>query len=108
MVLYQAPVSASAMMANMDPEQAKKGMAVWMAWSEKNRDGIVDLGTPLGDGKRVESGSISETQSQVTGFSIVQAESLDDVTEMLKDHPHFFSPGTVSIEVFEFLPMPGM
>src|SRR5262245_51066413 len=107
MVLYQAPVSAREMMANLDPEQAKNGMAMWMAWFEKNDDAILEMGTPLGDGKRIDSDGTSEAQRQATGYSIVQADSLDEVTAMLRDHPHFQTPGDVSIEVFEFLPAPG-
>jgi hypothetical protein len=37
----------------------------------------------------------------------MQAESKDAVLSLLKGHPHFMAPGA-SIEVHEFLPMPGM
>ena len=51
---------------------------------------------------------MSESILPVAGYSIVQAESLDAATELLKDHPHFKAPGGPSVEVLEFLPMPEM
>jgi len=30
------------------------------------------------------------------------------VGEILKDHPHFTTPGVPAMELLEFLPMPGM
>ena len=108
LVLYRSPVSASEMMVNATPEQAKAGMDAWMAWAKRAGEGIVDLGTPLGDGKSVASGSVSASKSQVTGFSILQAESEDAVIALLRDHPHLGTPGDSSIEVHEFLALPGM
>jgi len=32
---------------------------------------------------------------------------IDDAVKLLKDHPHFKTPGRASIEVLEFVPMPG-
>jgi hypothetical protein len=29
------------------------------------------------------------------------------VTKLLEDHPHFHTPGDNSIEILEFLPIPG-
>jgi hypothetical protein len=48
-----------------------------------------------------------EERDAGTGYSILQAESKDALMALLKNHPHFMAPGA-SIEVFEFLPMPGM
>jgi len=42
----------------------------------------------------------------VTGFSIMQAESADELTALLDGHPHLGFGG--SVEVLEFLAMPGM
>ncbi|NUR77526.1 MAG: hypothetical protein HOQ28_14730 [Thermoleophilia bacterium] len=66
---------------------------------------VVDLGAPLADGKSVGGGS---AQADVTGFSILQAESQNDAMKLLEGHPHFQTPGGASIEVFEFLDVPGM
>jgi hypothetical protein len=43
----------------------------------------------------------------VGGFSILQAESPAALSEVLKGHPHFMAPGA-TIDVHEFLPLPGL
>jgi hypothetical protein len=106
LVLYTSSVPATEMMAAASPEQAQAGMEAWMAWANKNGDSIVDLGMPLGPNMHVTAGSSEPGSSQVTGFSIVEADSLEQATKMLEDHPHHSAPGA-AIDVLEFLPMPG-
>lgn len=56
---------------------------------------IVDLGAPVqGDG-------------DVTGYSILQADSRGALDDLLADHPHRHMPGA-SIDVLEFVALPGM
>jgi hypothetical protein len=105
LVLYRSPVPARELMTSATPEQAKAGMDAWMGWAKQAGDGIVDLGAPLGEGKRVEGAA---GDGQITGFSILQADSEDAVSELLRDHPHLGTPGGASIEVHEFLALPGM
>jgi hypothetical protein len=107
LVLYNSPIPAAEMMANMSPEEAKAGMDAWMAWSQKVGDALVDFGLPLGSNRRIEADSASRGSTQASGYSIVQAESLDSATKMLEDHPHLQTPGG-TIDVLECLPMPGM
>src|SRR3954454_22262389 len=95
LVLYRSPVSGREQMANATPEQAQAGMQAWQAWAESAGSAIVDLGAPL-DG-----------EADVTGFSILQADSRDSIDELLADHPHRHTPGG-SIDVLEFMALPGM
>ena len=44
---------------------------------------------------------------KVAGYSVLQGESLEEISKLLDGHPHFHSPNA-SIEVREFLSMPGM
>jgi hypothetical protein len=60
---------------------------------------------PLGESRSVGSKS---TDSQVTGYSILEAGSLDDALKLVEDHPHLKTPGGATIDVYEFLPAPGM
>jgi len=107
LVLYNSPTSAAEMMASVTPEQAEAGMAEWTAWAEKNGTAIVDLGVPLGDALHLAPGSTAAGAGTATGYSIIEADSLDAAAKVLEDHPHFHTPdGT--IDVVEFLPMPGM
>jgi hypothetical protein len=108
LVLYRAPMSAMEQMAGATPEQAQAGMDAWMAWAGKAGDAIVDLGAPLAGAAHlgVPAAEASDA-AQVCGFSVLQAESADAVTAALDGHPHLQMPGA-SIEVLEFLAIPGM
>jgi hypothetical protein len=108
LVLYESSRSAAEQMANATPEQAKAGMDAWMAWAGQAAPGIVDMGAPLGDSRLFtspESGAGS--RSAVTGYGILQAESAEALSGLLRGHPHFQAPGG-SIRVFELLQLPGM
>jgi hypothetical protein len=107
LVLYNSPIPAAEMMANATPEETKAGMDAWTAWSERNGGSIVDLGVPLGSGLQVTPGSASPSSTQASGYSIVQADSLESAAKILQDHPHLQTPGG-SIDVLEFLAIPGM
>jgi hypothetical protein len=106
LVLYRASAGATEQMANMSPEQAQAGMEMWMKWAGQAGDHLVDLGSPLASVATV--GKATSGGQAIGGFSILEADSVDDATALLKDHPHFHTPGDTSIEVLEFLPVPGM
>ncbi len=103
MVLYLAPVSAEVQM-NVSPEEMTKGMEPWNVWYKKCGKAIVDMGAPLGMGTCLDKKGISKSQSQITGYTIVQAKDMDAAKAMLTDHPHLMMP-KASIEVLEIMPM---
>jgi len=107
MVLYRSSAAAGEQMANADPEQMQAGMALWMKWAEKAGPAIVDFGQPLGNGRTLPGGGDASDGYPIGGYSILEADSLDAVTNLLDGHPHFHSPDA-SIEVLELLPVPGM
>jgi hypothetical protein len=94
-------------MKNSTPEQQKAGMDAWMAWSKKAASSILDMGAPLGKSVRVTKEGTSASTNDLGGFSVLQAESKEALAATLKDHPHFMMPGG-SIEIIDFMPMPGM
>jgi hypothetical protein len=106
-VLYNSPVPASEQMANSTPEQRKEGMDAWMAWAGRAGEAIVDLGAPLQATSRITAEGKDGSGSQASGYSLLQANSRDEIDALLTDHPHLKMPGA-SIEVFEALSMPGM
>jgi hypothetical protein len=106
LVLYKAPTSAFEQMKKPTPDQQKAGMDAWMAWSRMAAESIVDLGAPLGKSWRVTNQGASPTTNDLGGFSILQAESKEELVETLKGHPHFMMPDDF-IEVVELAPMPG-
>lgn len=108
LVLYRAPASGFQQMRNATPEQQKAGMDAWMAWGGKAQKSIVDMGAPLGNGLRMtKSGDASAASNDYGGYSVMQAESKEALTETLKGHPHFMMPDGF-IEAVEIMPIPGM
>jgi hypothetical protein len=98
LVLYKADRSARDQMAAASPEQAQAGMDAWMAWAARAGESIVDMGAPV-------TGSSTEADERVGGYSILQADSFQALQAVLDGHPHL---QVGSIDVHEFLPMPGM
>jgi hypothetical protein len=106
-VIYYAPDEAVESMSGASPEEVQEDMKPWMAWAERSGSKLLDMGTPLGNGQNVsKSGSTPSTKS-VTGYSILQAENIDEAKELLKGHPHLDYGEGCEIEVYESLPLPG-
>jgi hypothetical protein len=103
MILYMAPVAAEQQM-NVSPEEMKKGMEPWNAWFKKYGKCIVDMGAPLGKGMHFSKRGSSKGKTELTGYTIVQAEDMDAVKAMVEGHPHFMLP-KATIEVLEIMPM---
>ena len=107
-VLYLAPVSAiDQMMANSTPEQMKAVMDAWMTWMKNHKSVLADMGAPLGKTQRVTAAGISSVRNEVTGYTIVEAESHDAAAKMLIGHPHLSVPGAY-IDVLSVTAIPGM
>jgi len=89
-------------------EREKAGMAAWGKWVTDHKADIVDMGSPLGKTKKIDSSGISDTKNDLAAYTVVQAESYDDAAKMFVNHPHFsVFPGD-RVEVMECLPIPGM
>ena len=101
LVLYRAATTAAEQMAAGTPEQARAGMDAWMTWAQRAGDAVVDLGSPL---TVVEPGG--DAGDPIGGFSVLQADDAEALVKVLDGHPHTAMGGT--IEILEFLPMPGM
>ena len=107
LVLYRSSMSAGEQMAGGSPESAQAGMELWMNWAGRVGTAIVDMGSPLAEVATVGTADQAGKQS-VAGFSILEADSVDGAKKLVDDHPHFHSPGDNSIQILEFLPIPGM
>jgi hypothetical protein len=106
MVLYRSPMSAEEQMANADPAQAQAGMDAWMAWAGEAGKAVVDLGTPLGSGRHLGAAPASTAGSDVAGYSVLEADSLDQAIALMDRHPHLSVPEN-SVDVLPMLSMPG-
>ncbi len=105
-VLYTAPSTGAAQMEDADPAMAEAVMKAWYDWSAKVGNGMVDLGLPLGQSKKVTSSGTTDTNTEVAGYSILSADSLDSALGLVGDHPHLQMPGS-GIEVYEAVDLPG-
>ena len=83
-------------------------MKAWMAWAQKCGDKLVDMGTPLGNGITLgPGGSSASSASRIIGYSILQANNMEEARGLLKDHPHLDWNAECEIDVLESLAMPG-
>jgi hypothetical protein len=107
-VLYRASQDAAKKMMPASPEEMKEGMKPWMEWAEKCGSGLVDMGSPLSGGMKVTKDTTASSTNGVVGYSVLQADSMDDAVAMLNNHPHLHWSEGCEIEVHESLPLPGM
>ena len=87
------------------PDDQEKVMQEWMGWFGSLGTSVVDAGNPFGpactvgsDGSVIQSGS-----NQLTGYSIIEAESLSQAAEHANGCPVLSGDGT--IEVYEAMPI---
>lgn len=80
--------------------------AAWGAWFGKLGDKLVDPGNPFADGgQAVHQGSVMPVQNApATGYSIVNADSMDAATELAKGCP-LMAAKDGAVCVYEALPM---
>ena len=113
LILYNAPLNElDKMMEQMkgNPEAMKEGMDSWMNWMNGMKDNFVDMGAPAAKNKRVTAQGIEDVRNEVTGYSILQANSLEEAAELINrdpKSPHFHIPGAY-VEVTELMEMPQM
>lgn len=75
----------------------------WPPWFKKIGDQLVDTGSAMKAGFVLHAdGSTSDSATAFNGYSIVQAENVDEVIRLVKDHPYLsLGNGEYSIEIFE-------
>jgi len=92
---------------NTNPEDMKQMMDDWQKWSDAHKASFVEQGAPVGKNMRVSKNGVKENRNEITGYSVVQAESYEQAVKIFQDNPQLDMPGAY-IEVMEFLEMPGM
>ena len=105
MVLYRSPMAAMEMVQSVSPEEMREGMEQFQAWMRKLGDGLVEMGTPLGAGVTSSRAGIAETPTEggITGYSVIEAGSMDEALALVEGHPHLGWDEACEIEVHEFL-----
>ena len=91
-------------MATTD-EEREAAMAAWGAWFGQLGPAIVDAGNPFGPSAGVtSSGSNGAASSGLTGYSVIEASSLEDATSKATGCPVLADGGGVDVyETFEVM-----
>jgi hypothetical protein len=99
LLVYQGNVDMSA------PQSAptEESMQRWTSWGNKVGSQLTDFGSPTGPRARVGG---SGDALPITGYSIVDADSLDDARTLCDNHPFLDdAPADFSVDVYELMPM---
>ncbi len=106
LVIYHSPASAMKKMQTATPEEMAAGMKAWEAWGKKCGTALVDFGAPLMGGINLKgTDSAVPSKRKVSGYSLLQAESMAAVKKLLKGHPHLSWAKGCEIEVHEAMPI---
>lgn len=94
-------------MADMTEEQGAEVLSKWQSWMGKVGGSLTDVGSPFGPGRSIaDNGSIRDAIG-LTGYSIVEADNLEDATALTDGHPYLSEgQGNYSVELFELMPAP--
>ena len=79
------------------PEEERKAQEVqmqsdWNAWMEAHKASITES-AGVGKPKRITATGVEDSRNDIMMYSFVEAASIEAVTDMFKDHPHFGIPG---------------
>lgn len=87
LALYSGSDSGHQEMVKPTPEEGQAMMQAWLDWRDGAGDAIVDFGAP--------TMPVSEGASNLGGYSIVQADSADDLDAIFESNPHRRQGGTL-------------
>ncbi len=86
------------------PEAHEASMNEWMGWFGSLGSAVTDMGNPFVNSTALEGdGERREASSGLSGYSIVEAESLDDAANLVAKCPILAEGGT--LELYEALQM---
>jgi hypothetical protein len=92
MLLYKGPATSP----NASHEK-------WPAWFNKIGDHLVSIGSPMDNGLVLNrDGSKDDAATNLNGYSIIQAESINAVKSLVQDHPYLAQGSDeFTVEIFE-------
>jgi len=106
LVIVYAPSSEVQKMANRTSEQQAEVMKPWMPWKEMMSEKLLDFGSPLTNGIRLNSdGSTKRSKKDVRGYSMIQATDMEEAIQLFKQHPHLKWSEDCSLELYKLASM---
>jgi hypothetical protein len=86
------------------PEAQEQAMQAWGVWFATLGSAVTEMGNPFGASTTVKSGgSVDGGTSGLTGYSVIEASSLDEAAVKADGCPILATGGTV--EVYEAIAM---
>ena len=82
------------------PEEVQRIMGEWNAWYAKLGAAIVDGGAPFSESKHLKGSGIEDGahgDTPATGYTVIEADSLDAAAAACEDHPHISHGGQVTV-----------
>jgi hypothetical protein len=106
MLLYNGPATPPDM---MDEAKRNKIMMDWKTWMESVGPAMLEMGSPMGNGRSVVDDGSAGQPLEISGYSIVEAANIDEAVKLVNGHPFLVDKtGKFSVEVFELFPSPSM
>ncbi len=80
-------------------EEGQAHMKKWNAWNAGLGDAIINPGMYFGMSKTVSTDGVADDggPNPLSGITILQAETIEDVLEMAKKCPHISIGGTIEV-----------
>ena len=104
--IYYAPQSVREQAQSMSAEDMQAGMKAWGEWAKACGESLTFPGSALMGGLRLTPSGSSPGQSDVIGYSVLQADDMEAAVALLEGHPHLAWGNGCEIEVFQAMPMP--
>jgi len=81
------------------PEEQQAEMAAWGQWFGSLGSAIVDPGNPVGQRRMVSGSGVADGggADPVTGYTLINADSMDSAVNLAKGCPVIKSGGTVEV-----------
>ena len=82
-----------------DPEAQQQVLQAFQTWAASVGSALLDPGAPLGQAKTVSASGISEGMSgaSISGYTLLEASSLDDAVRLLGSHPYVSRGGSLQV-----------
>lgn len=82
------------------PEEQERIMGEWGMWYGKMGAAIIDGGSPFGEAKHIAGDGVADGplgDMPATGYTLIEAESLEAAAAACADHPHLGHGGQVQV-----------
>lgn len=101
--LYGGPATP---MEDFTPEQSAEQLQAWNDWMAGVGPALANGGSPFGARTSVADDGSSPEVSDLNGYSVIEADSLEAAKAYTDKHPFLTEgKGRFAVEIFELLPM---